>query len=217
MGIAASRPGTPKHCLTSAPSCGLCSWLADAWVTGACAMLFSGQVWAAYSPVKNSPPDARAKAAAGSPSHSATTGELDIYQANCRWSPPGQRPGTLQELSCCTRPWTDCHADRVALVLEFSTHAKPHIQFLGLASLSPFQYCQPLPLGHHWRAGHLPGQLQVEPAWTGTQAYPWALQMRPIAASWCKKHGAKAWGRRMFALASSQFSFWLSAGGNCGP
>lgn len=42
------------------------------------------QVWAAYSPVKNSPPDARAKAAAGSPSHSATTGELDIYRTNCR-------------------------------------------------------------------------------------------------------------------------------------
>lgn len=47
---------------------------------GDCAL----QVWAAYSPVKNSPADARAKAAAGSPSHSATTGELDIYQANCR-------------------------------------------------------------------------------------------------------------------------------------
>ena len=44
------------------------------------------QVWAAYSPVKNSPPDAKAKAAAGSPSHSATTGELDIYQTNCRCS-----------------------------------------------------------------------------------------------------------------------------------
>ena len=42
------------------------------------------QVWAAYSPVKNSPEEARAKAAAGSPSHSATTGELDIYHANCR-------------------------------------------------------------------------------------------------------------------------------------
>lgn len=42
------------------------------------------QVWAAYSPVKNSPEDARAKASAGGPSHSATTGELDIYQANCR-------------------------------------------------------------------------------------------------------------------------------------
>lgn len=42
------------------------------------------QVWAAYSPVKNSPADARAKVAAGNPSHSATAGELDIYQANCR-------------------------------------------------------------------------------------------------------------------------------------
>ena len=42
------------------------------------------QVWAAYSPVKNAPEDARAKVAAGSPSHSATTGELDIYHANCR-------------------------------------------------------------------------------------------------------------------------------------
>ena len=42
------------------------------------------QVWAAYSPVKNAPEDAKAKVAAGSPSHSATTGELDIYHANCR-------------------------------------------------------------------------------------------------------------------------------------
>ncbi|KAK9821196.1 hypothetical protein WJX74_008774 [Apatococcus lobatus] len=47
------------------------------------------EVWAAYSPVKNAPEDARAKVAAGSPSHSATTGELDIYHANCR---------TLQQL-----------------------------------------------------------------------------------------------------------------------
>ena len=42
------------------------------------------QVWAAYSPVKNSPPDAAAKAAAGAPSHSATTGELDWYMTNCK-------------------------------------------------------------------------------------------------------------------------------------
>lgn len=42
------------------------------------------QVWAAYSPVKNSVADAVAKVAAGLPSHSATTGELDIYAANCR-------------------------------------------------------------------------------------------------------------------------------------
>ena len=42
------------------------------------------QVWAAYSPVKNSPADAAAKAAAGDPSHSATTGELDMYMANCK-------------------------------------------------------------------------------------------------------------------------------------
>jgi UDP-sugar pyrophosphorylase len=41
------------------------------------------QVWAAYSPVKNSPTDAAAKAAAGIPSHSATTGELDVYHVNC--------------------------------------------------------------------------------------------------------------------------------------
>jgi len=46
------------------------------------------QVWAAYSPVKNSPADARAKVAGGTPSHSATTGELDIYAANCRCAPP---------------------------------------------------------------------------------------------------------------------------------
>ena len=42
------------------------------------------QVWAAYSPVKNSPKDAAAKAEGGGPSHSATTGELDVYQVNCR-------------------------------------------------------------------------------------------------------------------------------------
>lgn len=41
------------------------------------------QGWAAYSPVKNSPADAAAKAAAGNPSHSATTGELDVYHAHC--------------------------------------------------------------------------------------------------------------------------------------
>ena len=42
------------------------------------------QVWAAYSPVKNSPAEAAAKAASGGPSHSATSGELDSYQVNCR-------------------------------------------------------------------------------------------------------------------------------------
>jgi len=42
------------------------------------------QVWAAYSPVKNSPADAAAKAAGGNPSHSATTGELDMYMTNCK-------------------------------------------------------------------------------------------------------------------------------------
>ena len=40
--------------------------------------------WAAYSPVKNSPEDAAAKARGGNPSHSATSGEIDIYNANCR-------------------------------------------------------------------------------------------------------------------------------------
>ena len=34
--------------------------------------------------MKNSPKDAKAKAAGGNPSHSATTGELDVYQVNCR-------------------------------------------------------------------------------------------------------------------------------------
>ena len=42
------------------------------------------QVWAAYSPVKNSPADAAKKAAAGDPSHSATSGELDLYMTNCK-------------------------------------------------------------------------------------------------------------------------------------
>ncbi|GLC50653.1 hypothetical protein PLESTB_000403900 [Pleodorina starrii] len=41
------------------------------------------QVWATYSPVKNSPADAAAKFKEGNPTHSATTGELDIYKANC--------------------------------------------------------------------------------------------------------------------------------------
>ncbi|GLI66614.1 hypothetical protein VaNZ11_010538 [Volvox africanus] len=41
------------------------------------------QVWASYSPVKNSPADAVAKFKEGNPTHSATTGELDIYKANC--------------------------------------------------------------------------------------------------------------------------------------
>ncbi|KAL3138028.1 hypothetical protein ABBQ38_005262 [Trebouxia sp. C0009 RCD-2024] len=42
------------------------------------------QVWSTYSPVKNNPADALAKVEAGGPSHSATSGELDIYQVNCR-------------------------------------------------------------------------------------------------------------------------------------
>ena len=42
------------------------------------------QVWSTYSPVKNNPEDALAKVDAGGPSHSATSGELDIYQVNCR-------------------------------------------------------------------------------------------------------------------------------------
>jgi UDP-sugar pyrophosphorylase len=38
------------------------------------------QVWATYSPVKNSAADARAKAAEGNPTHSATTGESQLAQ-----------------------------------------------------------------------------------------------------------------------------------------
>eukprot|EP00238_Polyblepharides_amylifera_P006803 CAMPEP_0196597826 /NCGR_PEP_ID=MMETSP1081-20130531/93190_1 /TAXON_ID=36882 /ORGANISM="Pyramimonas amylifera, Strain CCMP720" /LENGTH=194 /DNA_ID=CAMNT_0041923363 /DNA_START=225 /DNA_END=809 /DNA_ORIENTATION=- len=41
-------------------------------------------VWAAYSPVKNSPAEARSKFQGGSPCHSATSGEMDIYQANSK-------------------------------------------------------------------------------------------------------------------------------------
>ena len=66
------------------------------------------QVWAAYSPVKNSPPDAKAKAAAGSPSHSATTGELDIYQTNCRCA----------ALAESLLVWTECSAPCSALALQ---------------------------------------------------------------------------------------------------
>jgi UDP-sugar pyrophosphorylase len=41
------------------------------------------QVWASYSPVKNSPADALAKFKDGNPTHSATSGEMDIYRCNC--------------------------------------------------------------------------------------------------------------------------------------
>eukprot|EP00850_Spirogloea_muscicola_P008836 SM000048S16548 [mRNA] locus=s48:314943:320398:- [translate_table: standard] len=40
-------------------------------------------VWSGYSPVKNNAADAAAKATSGTPAHSATTGELDVYRANC--------------------------------------------------------------------------------------------------------------------------------------
>jgi hypothetical protein len=40
------------------------------------------QVWATYSPVKNSAADARAKAAEGNPTHSATVAEMDLYRCN---------------------------------------------------------------------------------------------------------------------------------------
>ena len=42
------------------------------------------QTWAAYSPVKNDPASAADKARAGDPSHSATSGELDLYKVNCK-------------------------------------------------------------------------------------------------------------------------------------
>eukprot|EP01023_Acetabularia_acetabulum_P012706 TRINITY_DN15979_c1_g2_i1.p1 TRINITY_DN15979_c1_g2~~TRINITY_DN15979_c1_g2_i1.p1 ORF type:complete len:615 (+),score=114.71 TRINITY_DN15979_c1_g2_i1:146-1990(+) len=38
------------------------------------------QVWAAYSPVKNSPSDALKKAQSGNPSHSAGSAEMDMYR-----------------------------------------------------------------------------------------------------------------------------------------
>jgi hypothetical protein len=55
---------------TNANSC-------DPWSVGA------AQVWATYSPVKNSPDDARAKAAEGNPTHSATTGEEGQDSRGC--------------------------------------------------------------------------------------------------------------------------------------
>ena len=42
------------------------------------------QVWAAYSPVKNSVQEALAKQRDNSPTHSATSGELDMYNMNSR-------------------------------------------------------------------------------------------------------------------------------------
>lgn len=44
------------------------------------------QTWAAYSPVKNDPASAAAKAQEGDPSHSATSGEFDVYKVNCKVS-----------------------------------------------------------------------------------------------------------------------------------
>ena len=41
------------------------------------------QVWAAYSPVKNSLTEAAAKGAKGEPTHSAAAAEADAYRANC--------------------------------------------------------------------------------------------------------------------------------------
>eukprot|EP00899_Mesostigma_viride_P007455 jgi/Mesvir1/16710/Mv15101-RA.1 len=41
-------------------------------------------VWVAYSPVKNSPDEAIAKVNSGLPPHSAASGELDQYIANCK-------------------------------------------------------------------------------------------------------------------------------------
>ena len=41
------------------------------------------QVWAAYSPVKNSLAEAAAKGAKGEPTHSAAAAEADAYRANC--------------------------------------------------------------------------------------------------------------------------------------
>lgn len=42
------------------------------------------QVWASYSPAKNSPEEARAKAADSAPTHSATQAELDVYTCNAK-------------------------------------------------------------------------------------------------------------------------------------
>ncbi|GBG63393.1 hypothetical protein CBR_g38016 [Chara braunii] len=41
-------------------------------------------VWLSYSPVKNNAKDAAAKIATGTPPHSATSGEMDVYRSNCR-------------------------------------------------------------------------------------------------------------------------------------
>lgn len=80
----------PPSCLTSISyrtgdagvrRCGLrCLVLTAAYCLVIC---WSFQVWATYSPVKNSPADARVKAAEGNPTHSATTGEMDIYKVPC--------------------------------------------------------------------------------------------------------------------------------------
>lgn len=78
------------------------------------------QVWAAYSPVKNSPADAAAKAAAGDPSHSATTGELDMYMANCKVGGRGWHvlPSVLPSRCCCVLlpPLPACYLLLLALL-----------------------------------------------------------------------------------------------------
>jgi len=78
-----ATPCSSRHASDSLPSCPTYV----AFTASSHTSVGHWQVWAAYSPVKNSPADARAKVAGGTPSHSATQGELDIYAANCRREP----------------------------------------------------------------------------------------------------------------------------------
>ena len=60
------------------------------------------QVWAAYSPVKNSPADARAKVAGGTPSHSSSS---SLLYANQQTSDGDSRAVTeLSSQSVCSSP-----------------------------------------------------------------------------------------------------------------
>lgn len=68
------------------------------------------QVWATYSPVKNSPADARAKAAEGNPTHSATTGEMDIYKVRATCWDTGYVRYSLLNNQCCLLEGAGCIA-----------------------------------------------------------------------------------------------------------
>lgn len=80
--------------------------------------------WLAFSPVKNSPEEAVAKVAAGTPSHSATSSELEVYERNCRLleiagaATVGEpKEGTFNGIACRVYPMVSV-APSFALTIE---------------------------------------------------------------------------------------------------